>query len=220
LASSGGRLNALQLRVLEALADVEPRFVLSGGGALVGIHLGHRTTRDLDLFWRNREYLGNLPRAVEQRLTSMGLSVATIQTAPSFVQLKVSDGELAVVVDLISEPMDAVEAAEIHPIGQATILVDTPRSILAEKLCALLERSELRDLIDVDALMRSGVSLEVAIADAPRRDRGFSPLTLAWLLRDFDVNGLAKVAGVNDAESKRLDAFRQELIDRLIDPER
>jgi Nucleotidyl transferase AbiEii toxin, Type IV TA system len=206
------------LRVLEALAAVEPRFVLSGGAALAGVHLGHRATRDLDLFWRNRAELGDLPRAVEQQLTSHGLSVATIQTAPSFVRLQVNDGNFDVIVDLISEPTDAVEAAETHHIGQAEILVDSPRSILAEKLCALLERSELRDLIDVDALIRSGQRLDVAIADAPRRDSGFSPLTLAWLLRDFDVNGLAKAAGLDDADAERLDAFRQQLIDRLIVP--
>jgi hypothetical protein len=94
----------------------------------------------------------------------------------------------------------------------------SPRSILAEKLCALLERSELRDLIDVDALVPSGENLDVAIADAPRRDRGFSPFTLAWLLRDFDVSVAAKAAGVSAIDAKRLDGFRQELIARLIDP--
>jgi Nucleotidyl transferase AbiEii toxin, Type IV TA system len=206
------------LRILEALAGVEPRFVLSGGAALAGVHLGHRTTRDLDLFWRLRENLGDLPRVVEQRLLRNGLSVATLQTTPSFVRLRITDQNVAVVVDLISEPMDAVDTAETHSIGRSEILVDSARSILAEKLCALLERSELRDLIDVDALIRSGESLELAIADAPRRDSGFSPLTLAWVLRDLDVHGLAKAAGVDETEATPLDAFRKTLIDRLINP--
>jgi predicted nucleotidyltransferase component of viral defense system len=218
LATSAGKLDALQLRILETLAAVEPRFVLSGGAALAGVHLGHRTTRDLDLFWRLRDDLGDLPRVIEHRLESSGLSVTTLQTTPSFVQLRVTDKEFAVVIDLISEPMDAVDTAEAHLVGRSQILVDSPRSILAEKLCALLERSELRDLIDVDALMRSGESLDVAIADAPRRDSGFSPLTLAWLLRDFDVYRLAKADGVNDTDAKHLDAFRQKLIDRLVNP--
>jgi hypothetical protein len=155
---------------------------------------------------------------VEQRLVNSGLSVATLQTTPSFVQLKVTDKELAVVIDLISEPMDAIDTPETHPIGLSEILVDSPRSILAEKLCALLERSELRDLIDVDALMNSGESLDLAIADAPRRDSGFSPLTLAWVLRGFDVHRLAKTAGINATEATRLDAFRLELIDRFVNP--
>ncbi len=98
------------------------------------------------------------------------------------------------------------------------LLVDSPRAILAEKLCALLERSELRDLIDVDALIRSGESLDVALADAPRRDGGFSPLALAWVLRDFDVKKLALAADIDGPTASGLDTFRQSLVERLIEP--
>lgn len=218
MASSRGRLNELQTRVLGALADVEPPFILSGGAALAGVHLGHRTTRDLDLFWRNRARLGDVPDAVEQRLTNLGLSVAAVQTSLSFVQLRVADENSAVVVDLIAEAADSIEPPERHLVGSAEILVDSLRAILAEKLCALLERSEIRDLVDVEALLQSGESLDVAIEDAPRRDRGFSPLTLAWVLRDFDVSGLAGAGGLDAAAAARLDAFRLALIERLIDP--
>lgn len=196
---------------------MDPPFVLSGGGALAGIHLGHRTTRDLDLFWRNRDQLGSLPHIVEQRLTSLGLSVRRLQTAPSFVQLQVTDGNSVVIVDLVAEPTDSIEEAERHMVGSEEILVDSQRAILAEKLCALLERAELRDLIDVEALLQHGESFEVAIADAPRRDSGFSPLTLAWVLRDFNVVDLAASAGMQGESVARLDGFRKSLIERLID---
>jgi hypothetical protein len=83
VASSSGRLNPLQIRVLDALAEVEPRFVLSGGGALAGVHLGHRTTRDLDLFWRNASELGSLPELTQRELTSRGLSVKRLQRGES-----------------------------------------------------------------------------------------------------------------------------------------
>lgn len=204
MVSSGGKLDALQLRVLETLA---------------GVHLGHRKTRDLDLFWRMRAELGDLPRIVQQRLTGIGLTVATLQTTPSFVRLQVTDGEATVRVDLISEPMDAVDGAECHKVGEEEIFVDSRRAILAEKLCALLERSELRDLVDVEALVRSGESLDIAIADAPRRDRGFSALTLAWVLRDFNVSKLANASGLS-TDMPRIEAFREELIETLIRPNR
>ena len=219
MVSSGGKLDALQLRVLESLAGVEPRFVLSGGAALAGVHLGHRTTRDLDLFWRLREELGDLPGIVEHRLTNSGLSVTSLQTTPSFVRLRIGDGSGIVILDLISEPMDAVDAAEPHHVVGKEILVDSTRSILAEKLCALLERSELRDLVDVEALVRSGQNIEIAIADAPKRDHGFSPLTLAWVLRDFDVAAMARTSG-HASDAARLESFREELIDTLLDPNR
>jgi hypothetical protein len=57
---SGGRLSPLQRRILKALAGLSPPWTLTGGGALVGFHLGHRETRDLDLFWRSRAELGQL----------------------------------------------------------------------------------------------------------------------------------------------------------------
>lgn len=206
------------MRVLDALAGVEPRFVLTGGGALAGVHLGHRRTRDLDLFWRNREQLGTLPHLVEERLTSRGFLVDVLQRAPAFVQLRVTDGDATVIVDLVAEPTDSIEAAERHMIGTEEILVDSPRAILAEKLCALLERAEPRDLIDVEALLDRGESLAVAIVDAPRRDSGFSPLTLAWVLRDLNVRDLATSTGLDQDTASRIDAFRNSLIEQLIEP--
>lgn len=44
------RLSPFQREVLEAFFCKENRFFLTGGGALVGFHLGHRETDDLDLF--------------------------------------------------------------------------------------------------------------------------------------------------------------------------
>src|SRR5881628_3118395 len=56
---------------------------------------------------------------------------------------------------LLDEAADSIEPPARHCFGDAEILVDSARAILAEKLCALLERSELRDLIDVEALLRA-----------------------------------------------------------------
>lgn len=54
---SSGRssLSALQREVLEAFFRRERGFVLTGGAALAGFHLGHRTTDDLDLFTRDAD---------------------------------------------------------------------------------------------------------------------------------------------------------------------
>jgi hypothetical protein len=211
--SSGGRLDELQKRILAALADVEPPFTLSGGGALAGVYLGHRVTRDLDLFWREQTELGDLPRTVEMRLREDGLRVSPVQRTPAFVRLHATDGERTAIVDLIAEASASVEPPRRHRIGDAEILVDTSRAILVEKLCALLERSEPRDLVDVEALVRNGEDLDTAIRDAPLRDSGFSPLTLAWVLRELDVT-----AGNSAADAARLDAFRERLIERLVTP--
>ena len=62
------RLSPLQERVLDHLAGMEPAWTLFGAGALIGFHLGHRTTRDLGLAFRPLLELGEIPREVEARL--------------------------------------------------------------------------------------------------------------------------------------------------------
>jgi hypothetical protein len=177
----GHRLSPLQLEVLRRLADFGPRWTLTGGGALAAIHTRHRGTRDLDLFWPEREELGQM------------------------------------VLDLVADPGAPVERPRAVDVEGASILVDTAHEILVNKLCALLGRSEIRDLEDVRALLATGGSLERALRDAPRKDLGFSPLTLAWILREMPLARLAGAGGSGAEETARLDAFREELIIALTD---
>ena len=50
VSSRDSRLSALQAEVLRAFFARERDYFLTGGAALAGFHLGHRTTDDLDLF--------------------------------------------------------------------------------------------------------------------------------------------------------------------------
>lgn len=213
----GHRLSPLQLEVLRLLADFEPRWTLTGGGALAAIHTRHRGTRDLDLFWPEREELGQMAKLIEARLRTAGLAVTPLQTAPAFARLQVSRAPETVVLDLVADPGAPVERPRAVDIEGASILVDTAHEILVNKLCALLGRSEIRDLEDVRALLATGGSLERALRDAPRKDLGFSPLTLAWVLREMPLARLAGAGGSGAEETARLDAFREELITALTD---
>ncbi len=95
------------------------------------------------------------------------------------------------------------------------ILEDTPHEILVNKLGTLLSRSELRDLRDVRELLLNGGDLERALADAPRKDGGFSPLMVAWLLRGWRISDMARVDALDDRRMHELETFRDELVQRL-----
>lgn len=84
-----GNFSSLQSRVVGLLSDMEPPWTLTGGAALVGVHLGHRTTRDLDLFWHGQPVLGPWVDEVEERLVRAGLEVAVLQRSPAFLRLLV-----------------------------------------------------------------------------------------------------------------------------------
>ncbi len=212
---SGDRLTPLQRRILKQLAGIAPAWTLTGGGALAGVHLGHRETRDLDLFWRNRAELGSLVADVLAALQAGGLVAEVLRTAPAFGELRVSDGGDACIVDLVAEPFGPIATPDRAVIEGATIQVDNRHELLASKLATLLERSEIRDLVDVKALLDAGGDFHAALADAPKKDAGFSPLTLAWVLKGYDPRPAAKALGSSATQTEELLAFRQWLIDRL-----
>jgi hypothetical protein len=71
--SSGGKLSRIQRRVLEALTGIEPPFVLSGGAALAGVHLGHRA----------RQRISDAEIVVDSPCAILAESSAPYSNAPS-----------------------------------------------------------------------------------------------------------------------------------------
>lgn len=144
-----------------------------------------------------------------------GLEAQVLRTAPAFGELRVSDGRDACVVDLVAEPFPAIEEPEQAVVDGTAIRVDSKHEILASKLATLLERSELRDLADVRALLSAGGDLQAGLRDAPKKDAGFSPLTLAWVLKDYDPRPAVKALGWDAGDAAELLSFRDWLIERL-----
>jgi hypothetical protein len=179
-------LTPLQQQVLEAFFRREQRFFLSGGAALAGFHLAHRRTHDLDLF-TTADVIEDGEQALALTADELGATVEKIQTTPAFRRRIVRRGEEAVVIDLIHErvPQGPLPKERI-----GNIRVDPPQEILANKVCALLSRSELRDLVDVYALERAGLRVEDALPLAEKKDAGLTPAQLAWVLSQIDLASL------------------------------
>jgi hypothetical protein len=210
------RLSPLQRQVLVLLAPMSPRWTLTGGAALAGFHCGHRTTRDLDLFWHGSRALDDQEREVARLLDRAGLRVVALQRSESFVRLQVSSTAESVVVDCVAEPVRCAEPPREVQLDGVTIQVDTPHEILTNKLGALLHRHEPRDLLDIRTLVEGGGDLGRALADAARKDGGFSPLTLAWSLEGFDLQNRARTLGMPEEEVQGLEGFRLRLRDELV----
>jgi hypothetical protein len=206
----------LQGRIVRALAPLSPPWTLTGGGALAGAYLGHRTTRDLDLFWRERHSLGNTPLDAQALLRATGLDVVALRTSPTFAELRVSDETDACIVDLVAEPFASLEPPVSLPVDGTTVQVDSLHEILVNKLTTLLGRAEVRDLVDVRALLEAGLDLAAGVRDAPKKDGGFSALTLAWVLTSLDVEPLARELGSSAEAAKALAGFKSELVDSLM----
>ncbi len=207
MAKSG--LNDLQRDFLREFFRHENHFFLSGGAALVGFYLGHRETLDLDLFTLEDE-IENGFRLVNEAAKTLSASVEAIQTAPDFRRLLVRRGDEAIVVDLIREYVFQI-SPEKREIGG--VRVDSPKEILANKLCALLSRSEIRDLVDVRELENAGFSLKESLSAAQRKDTGLTAAQLAWVLNQIKLGEDLTPPG--DISISELRDYLNDLIKRL-----
>lgn len=210
------KLDPLQQKLLVALTDLEPAPRLTGGAALIAGYLGHRSTRDLDLFWRERETLGDLPNRVLDCFRAAGITdLRFVTRTPSFVRVQVRHGQAQTLVDLVAEPLTPVAPGQRLELPGGSVWMDSAQEILTNKLVALLSRTELRDLQDAAALVDAGLDLDAALNAAPTRDAGFSAMMLAWVLKQAPFTVLARRAGLPEATLLRLEAFKTELLTTL-----
>jgi hypothetical protein len=203
------RLGQLQTKFLQAFFSREKRFFLTGGGALAGYHLGHRETHDLDLF-TTIDAMEEGCSAVAEVAREMGAKLESIQTSPDFRRYVLTLVPEAIVIDLIRE-----RVAQIVPnkLLFGVVAVDPPEEILANKLCALLGRAEVRDLVDVRALELSGYSVESALPAAASKDSGLTPGQLSWILSQITLGDeLVPPGGISVQELRE---YLKSLVDRL-----
>lgn len=203
------KLSALQQDFLRAFFAREPRFFLTGGAALVGFHLGHRETQDLDLFTLEDALDAGAALAAEIA-RQWGASLESIQTYPDFRRLLLRRDDEAIVIDLVRERV--AQLIPDKPIVNS-IRVDPPAEIMPNKLCTLLSRSEVRDLVDVRALEMAGYQIEDALPAAAAKDTGLTPAQLSWVLSQIELgNDLVPPGGVSVEELRQ---YLADLIARL-----
>lgn len=206
---ASNQLSPLQLDFLRAFFQREGRFFLTGGAALAGFHLGHRETHDLDLFTLE-DAMADGMSAVAEVAREFNGTLEAIQTSPDFRRVLLRRGTEAIVVDLVREYV--TQAVPEKPVVNG-IRVDPPQEILANKLCALLSRSEIRDLVDARALELAGYRMEDALQQAAAKDRGLTPAQLGWVLSQIEIgDDLIPPGGVSPEELRR---YLTDLVGRL-----
>lgn len=204
------RLTALQRDLLRAFFAEEHDLFLTGGAALAGFWSGHRTTDDLDLFGLAGVDLERAVRALWRAADRVGASLRPMETYPDFRRFVAERGGERCKIDLV---VDRAPPIELQKLEREGVRLDSPREIAANKICALIGRCEIRDLVDLQALLGLGVSLEQALEDASTKDGGADPATLAWLLDQLAIGPDARLPG--GVEPTALVLFRDDLVVRL-----
>lgn len=140
----------------------------------------------------------------------VGGSLESLMGSPDFRRYLLQRASSSVVIELVRDL--APQIIEAKPLV-GTIRVDPPEEITANKLCTLLSRAEIRDLVDLKALEAAGYSVEDHLRMACRKDGGLTAGQLGWVLSQIEIGDDARLPG--DVGVDELRQYLHDLTNRL-----
>lgn len=197
--------------VLELLARAQALVPLrvAGGAALSGVHLRHRLSRDVDLFFDDKQAVRELSAQANELAAMQGGHFRIVRDGGAFIRGELELDGKALALHLVYEPSKPLAARD----SVDGIVVDSLVDLRANELTCLLSRSEPRDLVDVAFLERAGYRLEDDLTLAVQKDAGVDPAILAHLVSAFPTPPLPQMLVALTTEELR--RYRDELAERL-----
>lgn len=209
------KLYPLQDEALSLISEAQTDFYLTGGTAVSRVYLNHRFSDDLDLFVNTASPFGENPRYREacNRILAMlktrgGWHVTQAMAGPYFTRIIVTQGDVPLKIELVDDV--AYHAGEVrhHPLFGR---VDNPENLLANKITAVRDRTEPRDVADLWGLVKTfHLSIDKAITDARSKASGTYHAEIARRLCTATRADWERVAWINPPDP---DTYLAELIE-------
>jgi len=162
-------------------------FFLTGGSALGIFYYDHRFSYDLDLFtvkdidWH---FLERLFLSVTEEINA---EYKSITKTPFFHRYELKRGKDKELIDFVIEKVVQIDKEKKT---FDFIKVDTQLEIGINKICTLLSRTELKDIIDLYFLVKNGFDIKENIEKAKLKDGGIEPAIISYLLSQFKISKL------------------------------
>lgn len=172
-------------------------FYLTGGTAASRGYLQHRFSDDLDFFVNDDNHFGLWVERLIQALsqTNHTWSCHILMKEERFARLNLSTSEMQLKIDMVNDVPSRVGVVQENPIlGR----LDTAENILANKVTALLDREEPKDLADIWGFCCCmNLSLQEAITHAESKAAGVFPADLARLLCSANAEDWKVIRWIN-----------------------
>ena len=215
-------LTPLQRKLLHEIGQSPLRdaFVLTGGTALAAFYLHHRYSVDLDLFTDSPVAVAQVPPAMREIASQLGLKIAFTRTLGTFLEcfLTSPDGE-RIELDFAQDSPYRLELARFDP--DLGLYIDNPTDIACNKLSALFDRAEPKDFVDVYFVVKELMPFDRLLELARQKHVGLDDYWLAVALAQVEqVQVLPRmVKPVSIAALKSYFLVRaKELMDRASQP--
>ncbi len=175
------KLYPYQDRILQIVRAVDTGFYLTGGTAASRGYLNHRFSDDLDLFVNDKSEFSLWAERVIYALEQARAGKITVNLKEErFVRLSLQEGELSLKIEMVNDVPAHTGVIRDHPLlGR----LDSAENILSNKITALLDREEPKDLADIWGFCCiMNLSIREAITGAQSKAAGVFPADLARIL--------------------------------------
>lgn len=210
------RLYPLQDAVLAVLRELETEFYLTGGTAASRGYLHHRFSDDLDLFVNDDPRFGLwAERLVSALATRPGWQIDVLLREERFVRIALV-ASVPLKLELVNDVPAHVGTVQEHPV---LFRLDSAENILANKLTALLDREEPKDLADVWGFCcKLGLPVDEALAGAQSKAAGIFAPDLARVLLQAEADDCRLVRWIDSVDVDRYLAELHALGEQLLLP--
>ncbi|MEA3396173.1 MAG: nucleotidyl transferase AbiEii/AbiGii toxin family protein [Chloroflexota bacterium] len=210
-----GWLTPLQVDFLTRFfaTGVGASFFLTDGTALSAFYLHHRLSEDLDLFTLDDLALREAVVLIPQLAANLGCRLGPARRTKHFSQIFLEpEAGIPLKIELVRD--FGPQYGEHIEVG--SVIVDSLENIGANKLTAILGRTEPKDFVDLLFILRAGYDFDEMLTKAQGKDLGMQPFFMAGsLLQVRNFHHLP--ATTPPLTLPELQSFIVPLADRLLD---
>ena len=192
-------LPSAQRALWPKLADVTRHSFVLYGGTAIALYLGHRESVDFDFF----THQSFQPEELVSRYLFLR-EAEVLQSQPNTLTVITAAGKTGGVKISFFGGLSFGRLAQPQKTPDGVMNVASLDDLLALKLKTVLQRVETKDYLDVDALIRSGLSLSSGLAGAQLLFPAFAPQECLKALTYFEDEPLRDLT--RDLEERLLSA--------------
>jgi hypothetical protein len=210
------KLYPLQDSFLAVIQKIDQKFYLTGGTVASRVYLHHRFSDDLDFFVNDKpEFSLWVDRILNAVAKNKRWKLDISLREERFARCLIIDKEIELKIEFVNDVPSHIGLIRNHPIlGR----IDSPENILANKVTALVDRNEPKDVADIWAFCtKMGLSLSKAIKNAGSKAAGIFPLDMARILYLAERQNFSIIKWIEKPDFDILIKDIKKMADKLIE---
>lgn len=209
------KLYPLQDQIFKLLENLQSPFYLTGGTALSRFYLQHRYSDDLDFFLNDHAefdlYLNRILNSFQKR---PDLQTKIILRSDRFCRLLISQNETDLKIEFVNDVPSHVGDLNSFPLYSR---VDNVQNILANKFSAVLDRDEIKDMVDILYITRAHeINFVEMFVYANSKAAGLFPPYIAERLDNINWQNLQDIKWIHPPCIEELEEHNNFLIKKIL----